>query len=207
MNIINILNSLSKSRPVFHSEADFQHSLAWAIHQQYPQAIIRLEYPKPSGKIEYVDLWIKRKRKIYGIELKYKTRKIHINFNKEDFYLLNQGAQDIGRYDFIKDIVRVEGFVNHYDNSEGWVILLTNDSLYYKKPKRIYTIDSDFRIHEGKTIKGNLNWAKNTALGTMHNREKTLNLKNEYNLKWQDYSNSIGYNLGLFRFLLLSIKK
>ena len=129
MNIAKILNTLSRTRPVFHSEADFQHSLAWEIHRQYPKTIIRLEYPKSSEKRQYIDLWIKTGKQVYVIELKYKTKKTHINFNKEDFYLLDQGAQDVGRYDFIKDIVRVESFVNHYNNSTGWVVLLTNDLL------------------------------------------------------------------------------
>lgn len=36
------LQSLSTDRPIFHSEHDFQHALAWAIHERVPNAHIRL---------------------------------------------------------------------------------------------------------------------------------------------------------------------
>jgi hypothetical protein len=31
-------------RPLFHSEADFQHALAWRLQEQHRQISIRLEY-------------------------------------------------------------------------------------------------------------------------------------------------------------------
>ncbi len=40
-----VLNTLATQRRVFHSEADFQHALAWEIHRRLPHAAIRLEYP------------------------------------------------------------------------------------------------------------------------------------------------------------------
>ena len=43
-NIHKILSELSKERQIFHSEADFQHALAWKIHETYKdQFQIRLE--------------------------------------------------------------------------------------------------------------------------------------------------------------------
>ena len=44
LDINEILNLLSKWRPIFHSEADFQFSLAWMIKEQYPNCDIRLEF-------------------------------------------------------------------------------------------------------------------------------------------------------------------
>ena len=37
------LAKLAKKRPVFHSEADFQHALAWELQLDDPTAGIRLE--------------------------------------------------------------------------------------------------------------------------------------------------------------------
>jgi len=42
-NIEKVLVSLSRDRPVFHSEKDFQFALAWKIHEMYPRAQVRLE--------------------------------------------------------------------------------------------------------------------------------------------------------------------
>lgn len=53
-----VFDDLLKERPVFHSEADFQHALAWSIHRVYPDAKIRLEYRPPSFGRHYVDLWV-----------------------------------------------------------------------------------------------------------------------------------------------------
>ena len=43
IDITDVLDELSKNRPVFHSEADFQHALGWKIHEKYPDFNIRLE--------------------------------------------------------------------------------------------------------------------------------------------------------------------
>ncbi|GIQ70102.1 hypothetical protein DUZ99_18335 [Xylanibacillus composti] len=50
MELKKILAELAKERPVFSSEADFQHALAWHIHTYDPHAKIRLEYrPKMTS--------------------------------------------------------------------------------------------------------------------------------------------------------------
>ena len=38
-----LMRSLADTRKVFHSEADFQHALAWHIHEAMPESQIRLE--------------------------------------------------------------------------------------------------------------------------------------------------------------------
>ena len=40
VNIIHVLNQLSKNRKVFHSEADFQHAFAWELQNQYPDQVM-----------------------------------------------------------------------------------------------------------------------------------------------------------------------
>jgi len=102
-----ILRKLSKERPVFHSERDFQHALAWKIHEQYPDMNVRLEKRiELDGKEIYVDIYLQDKEKnVVIIELKYKTKSLEIVVNGEIFKLKDQFAQDISRYDFIKDII------------------------------------------------------------------------------------------------------
>ncbi len=41
-----VLSALAVQRPVFHSERDFQHALAWQLQLSHSQAQIRLE-PRP----------------------------------------------------------------------------------------------------------------------------------------------------------------
>jgi hypothetical protein len=57
-DILEAMRDLSTQRPIFHSEADFQHALAWYFHQQFPDAHIRLEYPLlANGKRIHLDLY------------------------------------------------------------------------------------------------------------------------------------------------------
>jgi hypothetical protein len=90
---------------LFHSEADFQHALAWKIHQEFPDAQIRLKVS--SGRFdrrERIEILVRRGEQISAIELKYKKRELDLEWAQERFALANDGAQDIGRYNFIKDI-------------------------------------------------------------------------------------------------------
>jgi hypothetical protein len=43
LNIERVLNSLSKKRPIFHSEADLQQSITWEIREHYPDCKVWLE--------------------------------------------------------------------------------------------------------------------------------------------------------------------
>ena len=128
IKITDVLNELSKNRPVFHSEADFQHALAWRIHEKYPDFNIRLEKRVILNEKEiYFDIFIFKDNKIVAVEVKYKTKNLDTGVTSEKFSLKNQGAQDQGRYDFVKDISRLEKALETYCDSTGFAIFLTND--------------------------------------------------------------------------------
>ena len=107
LDLNQVLESLAKKRPVFHSEADFQHALAWEIHNVKPDAIIRLELPmRADGRAVHLDLLVVYDHQRFAIELKYKTAALDVCRGSEQFSLRGQSAQDCGRYDFLSDIVR-----------------------------------------------------------------------------------------------------
>lgn len=117
IDISKLLLSLAKKRPVFHSEADFQHAFAWEIHRQWPAASVRLEMPYRTHKhLFYIDIWIIYRAQIFAVELKYKTRSLFIDINKEKYQLRSQRAHDTGRYDFLRDIYRLEQIKNNIKN-------------------------------------------------------------------------------------------
>jgi hypothetical protein len=107
-----ILRDLALKRPVFHSEADFQHAVAWEVHSRWPELSVRLEFRPPHmDNRTYVDIWCNAGSRAVVLELKYKTRKLDVNVAGEAFDLLDQSAHDIGRYDFLKDVMRLERIV------------------------------------------------------------------------------------------------
>ncbi|MDI3339318.1 MAG: hypothetical protein QJR03_02175 [Sphaerobacter sp.] len=94
-----VLRGLAAERPLFHSEADFQHALAWKLHEAAPDAQMRLEFkPFPDERF-YVDIWMRAASGSVAIELKYPTRVLSSTVAGESFLLKSQGAQDLLRYD------------------------------------------------------------------------------------------------------------
>jgi hypothetical protein len=106
----------------------------------------------------------------------------------ELFQLKNQSAQDIRRYDFIKDIKRLEDIAVERKNFTGYAIMLTNDSSYWSEPSIQGTIDCKFRLQEGRVLEGKLAWGKEASEGTTKGREQALVLNGRYGVQWQDYS-------------------
>jgi len=205
MEVDKILSVLAKERPVFHSEADFQHAFAWEIHQSLPNALVRLERPiQVNGELLYIDVWIAYQGAIIAIELKYKTRRLAVQVDDEQYSLRDQSAQDIGRYDFIKDIQRLEQVAAANQNITGYAVLLTNDSAYWKP--NYGTVDADFRLHDGRILRGVLAWGAGASEGTKKNREQPLELQGEYQLKWSDYSFIESVPYGKFRSLVVKVK-
>ncbi len=202
MDLHAILATLARERPVFYSEADFQFALAWRIRETTGEGV-RLEYPPHRGEKKYLDIWLPESRA--AIELKYWTRKLDARVAGEEFLLLEQGAQDLSRYDCLKDIQRVER-VGH-----GFVVALTNDHLHWKPPLKKGTIDAAFRIHRGRRIraKDELRWHPRASTETMKGREDPICLRHDYELSWRDYGRPItdGANTkhGQFRYLAVEV--
>ncbi|MCA0757028.1 hypothetical protein KP806_18360 [Paenibacillus sp. N4] len=190
MDIQAVLQALANKRPIFHNEADFQHALAWELRELY-QYEIRLErrIELNNGQRTYIDVLAEKNGQKVAIELKYKMKAFQCNVGDEEFSLLNQGAHDIGRYDILKDLQRLEAIVGNELAAEGYLVLLTNDVSYYAEPLVTRaTVDQEFRIHQGRRIHGLLSWGERAGAGTMKGREAAIAIKGQYEMEWLDYS-------------------
>ncbi len=202
-----LMGSLADTRKVFHSEADFQHALAWHIHQAMPESQVRLEVDvmQVERQRRFLDIWLPLEGT--AIELKYKTRGLELEQDDESFVLRDQSAQDQGRYDFLRDIQRLELMRSKMEQCKaGYAVLLTNDSSYWKVPTHRDTVDADFRVHEGREISGALAWAARASSGTVRDRESPINIRGSYRLSWQEYSSFPGKSYGSFRYLAVSVE-
>lgn len=121
-----LLSKLSKERPVFHSECDFQHEIAYLIrHNEIdnfgPIQKIRLERPYSINSKRFeLDIYVEQNNERIGIELKYKTKSLPggiVTIGAEEYHLKNHAALGSARYDFIKDISRIEQLIksNHIE--------------------------------------------------------------------------------------------
>jgi len=201
-----VLAELSRKQPVFYSEADFQHALAWQFHLLHSNADIRLEYPVPlDGSAAYIDIVIGDRAATTAIELKYKTARTSIVHGGEQYSLRDQSAQDSGRYDFLKDIRRLEKFTAATPNSVGYAVILTNDWLYWNPPRKTDPIDKEFRVHEGRLASGCLAWSGQFKPGSVAGRTRSIALRGSYAFSWREYSSFVDVQHGRFRYLLVSV--
>ena len=200
------LKGLSGRRPIFHSEADFQLAFAWYLHETAADSQVRPEFKPFKSENMYLDIWLQTFE--IAIELKYPTRELEVEREGEVFALRNQSAQDTRRYDFIMDIRRLERVVDDSGPARaGFAVLLTNDPSYWEPPQRGWedTSDAAFRIHEGKVIKGEMDWSEEAAEGAKKGKEKPIKLKGSYDDNWRDYSTLKEEKYGKFRYLVVEV--
>lgn len=191
------------SYQVFHSEADFQHDFAWQLRSAHPDARIRLETrPRPGVRLDVLAVIDGRK---VAFELKYLLRDLTTTVDGELFALPNQSAQDVRRYDFVKDIARLEVLCKEGYADDGFSIALTNDPAYWKGGNREEVADAAFRLGEGRTLAGAVAWAAHTGAGTMRGRETPITLLGSYELGWRDFSQVDGGRNGLFRYVVVQV--
>jgi len=201
--IHEILKELSKERPIFHNEKDFQFALGWKIQKEYPDIKVRYEKRfEIEPKEIYVDLCLDTGTQIIPIELKYKT--IKVKGKEENFVTKNQGAQGQARYDYVNDISRIEEILQIDSQNYGVALMLTNDSSYWRAGRK-GTDDEQFKIHEDKVLSGNLDWKKEASNGTKGGRIEEIKLRGSYAIEWKEYSDLEVEN-GKFRYLLTEVK-
>lgn len=201
-----LMADLARGRSVFHSEADFQHALAWELHRQFPDASVRLEKPLPvNGSVAHVDILVQLGPATLAVELKYKTRRLAVEAAGEPYSLRNHSAQDLGRYDFAKDIGRLEDIIAAYPDARGYAVFLTNEAAYWSKATAADTVDAAFRMHEGRVLSGELAWGSRASAGTMRTREKPIRLRSSYKLEWRTFSTLAAGSGSTFRYLAVPV--
>ena len=205
LEISEIMKNLAEARPIFHLEKDFQLALSMQI--QTKQGIqVRPEHPfrDEEKKRKYLDIWIRNKK--VAIELKYKTQRLIIRHKNEDFSLRNQSAQDEGRYDFLKDVERLEKMIDDGQAKAGFAVLLTNDHLYWTHQGR-NTTSFNFRLKKGRKIRKGveMKWNFPRAIPkSMKKRGKSIVLRSSYKLEWRPYSSCKVEN-GRFKYLAVKV--
>lgn len=199
---VRIMEAIAQTRALFHSEADFQHAFAWELHRTAPDWDIRLEVPVRThfGSI-HLDLLVRSRSGEVAIELKYKTRALIADWHGEAFSLMSHAAQDLGRYDFFKDLSRVEAFAESGANRFGYAIFLTNDSAYWKAPASLDHGYAGFAMNDGRRISGNLCWGERASEGTRRGRRDDIAVRGSYSLEWASYSSLPVKSYGKFRYL------
>jgi len=176
-----LMARLSHTRPIFHSEADFQHEVALELRAMDTDLHLRVEYPFGLGSRASLDILLRKGRELAGLELKYLCRSADVTIDGERFQLRHQGAHDVRRHDVCKDVARMEGFCDRF-SATGGVLILTNDPAYWSPRRRTDTFDADFNLADRHVLSGTLAWAAGTGKGTSNGRETPLVISGSYPL-------------------------
>ena len=162
----DVLAFLKSNNELLFNERDFQMHLAtWLRNSANHYDDVDVEYYVPKTELEnYIwdselrlDIVAKKDGEYCPVELKYKTKKVEKQLTRFDEVLhdkvvvmKNQGAQDLGMYDFWKDVRRVELVRKRFKNVKGGLaVFVTNDPLYTKK-SRENSNNFLFNMDEGK---------------------------------------------------------
>ena len=240
-----IVEDFGKKGVVFSNESQFQFRLAWELqelfktyHTNYRVALAVLSINQKTSKV-FLEADSKDRKRMYtdivvdlgndayvAIELKYKTKGSCKETNKTGFFEYRsaivgpQGAHDLGAYDYLADVERLEQLVRS-DRSDriyfhftpkarvlaGFAIMISNDSWYWDKNNhRKKNSDCDaFLLTDKRVLKNELAWKKPDTKTTQ--RQKSIQLFGEYQTNWKNYLTDKTFLNGNpeFRYLLLKI--
>lgn len=199
--IIDLIEEALKSRnEYFMNEQEVQIYLANYLYKTNNFQDVFLEYYIPINEIKpypwkknkkiYIDIVVYTFDKYYPIEIKYKTKTQEVPLklfgSRINLSLGQQGAQNIGCYDFWKDIKRLEILEEKFPEVEkGIMLFITNDETYLLRPRNKTVGYAQFALNEDKTVYSGekLDW--NGSLSISDNRPP-IKLKHNYTLKWKD---------------------
>ena len=188
---------LKSNEELLFNERDFQMHLAtWLRNSTNAYDDVDVEYYVPRSELQkYVwdselrlDIVVKKDDEYCPVELKYKTKKVERQICRFDekldnkvVVMKNQGAQDLGMYDFWKDVRRVELVRKRFAKvKNGLAVFVTNDLLYTKesRPK-----SNNYLL--------NMSEGKHSAIKHWQNPESTcakthpdFEVEKEYSIKW-----------------------
>lgn len=148
----DVIAFLEGNKELLFNERDFQMHLAtWLRNSANHYDDVDVEYYVPWQELKnYVwkselrlDIVVKKDGEYCPIELKYKTKKVERQISRFDelldekvIVMKNQGAQDLGMYDFWKDVRRIELVRNRFERVKGGLaVFVTNDVFYTKVSK------------------------------------------------------------------------
>ena len=146
--ITDIEQFFKTNKELLFNERDIQIHLATYLRQTGHYDDVDIEYYVPLKELKgYIwnnelrmDVLVHKEKEFLPVELKYKTKSVRKNLLRfgeqvaaEVEIMKNQGAQDLGMYDFWKDVRRIEIVRKRFKSiKNGLAVFVTNDPAYLK---------------------------------------------------------------------------
>ncbi|MDE6333638.1 MAG: hypothetical protein K2L77_03215 [Muribaculaceae bacterium] len=194
----DIRDFIARQDELMFNEIDFQIQLAIYLRGSGRYDDVDVEYSMPRTLIDdydwksnlRIDIVVSRSGEYCPVELKYPTKgvtreiKRFGKFFPDTEVMKNHGAQDLVRYNYWKDVRRIELLRRIFDSVHGGLaVLLTND-MYYTRPVRATSAAAPFSTHEGRCAGGGtMDWNGNPAVRPSH---PSFTLDGVYAIRWTD---------------------
>ena len=217
--IRNAMKSMAKSRPVFHGEADFRLSLAREIYRKYKtknkkKPLIFSEWPCRQMRI---DLAIKKSFQLatackadIAFEFKYGPKRWDGQINGVQYNLKNAPEPPVRRYNFWKDVSRLEKLVKAEMIKRGYALIFTHNKAYWEKDEgkkhKGKKYKAGFQLYEGFKVPRKLKWPAGTPCSMKKWKPKPIHLQGKYIPNWQPYFKDEEQGIEI-RYLLLEITR
>lgn len=213
--LIQLIEELAPVRPVFHSEADFQHALALSLGNAGFD--VRLEKPldaKINGEPARceLDLLVSAERQsATAIELKYFRKAWSGTIDRESFRLVDTWGTNLSRFDCWADFQRVQAIVDAGYAEVGYAVALTNASDAWSVDTSLGdTFAKHFSINDGRRFESGqeLRWHKNPTANSVSSKRlahSPIVVPNDGVCEWRSYRRLPGKH-GEFRFLIMETK-
>lgn len=193
------LSQLEKDKKRYYNEAQVQHKLGIELYKRF-DIEPTLEWcvkNDETGAKKYIDMMLEIGGKKVAIELKYRTKSV-----KKELYT-NQSAQNNGKFNFFKDIKRLEILKNSKDDDfgieKGFAIFITNDHLYWNAAKEKTSV-ADFDLCDDKGIKKDTYDAK-----WRKSKNATVTISQSHTVEWFSPSGKVKKDGTTFRCLIIEI--
>ena len=190
---------LKEEGRVFLNEWDFQmklslfltHIKGYKVHLEYVVPLNFLkkrEYPFANKENINIDIVIEKEGLFYLIELKYKTQRATIKFERfgeiNCVSLKDQSRIPMSKYDFWKDVARLEFLKESFEKVKGGLcIFLTNNETYTRGDKGI---SEEFTMEAQKSHIGTLTLKD----GKTKKKCPEFSLSKDYQIeKWHELTN------------------
>lgn len=196
----DIRSFLEDGGELLFNERDLQMHLALRLRESpHGYDDVDLEYYVPRDELNgYVweselrlDLVVRQGTEFLPVELKYKTRSITRRIERfgellsdEAVVVKNQGAQDLGRYDFWKDVRRLELVRRRFAAvKNGLALFVTNDPSYLKTGR---ASSNHAALSMAAGVHGrNKQWQNGDSFCAREH--PTFELEADYGIVWQQF--------------------
>jgi hypothetical protein len=208
-HIVAWLTDLESSRPIFHSEIDFQLALS-RVTIDHGVKRVRLERRIPLPELlrgrrhPEIDIMAVLGDSKIALELKYPKKKftatgVITDGETEDFDLPGGNAPDRDASAIWHDAERIEQLLNHGIVEAGAGITLTNYAFWVNTNLKANTRAHAFNLWDQRHVPAGtpLDWHADTAESY---RTEPVRLRSSYVCNWHEYSSRAGTE---FRYLIL----